>query len=79
MCTSFSLFLSHRLQAFKVGAVFVSDILRNEKPIFWVTGNLALYTKAQGVGAGLDIGQNEYPPNKWLKLTAYRRRLAGAL
>jgi len=57
MFTSFSLFLSHRLQAFKGGAVFVSDILRYEKTIFWVTGNLALHTKAQGVGAALDIGQ----------------------
>lgn len=58
MFTSFSLFLSHRLQAFKGGVVFVSNILRNEKPIFWVTGNLALHTKAQGVEAAFDIGQN---------------------
>jgi len=57
MFTSFSLFLSHRLQAFKGGAVFVSDILRYEKTIFWVTGNLALHTKEQGVEAALDIGQ----------------------
>lgn len=31
-------------------AVFVSDMLRNEKPIFWVTGNKALHTKEEPPG-----------------------------
>ena len=26
-------------------AVFVSDMLRNEQPVFWVTGNVALHTR----------------------------------
>jgi len=31
-------------------AVCVADMLRNEKPIFWVTGNKALHTKEEPPG-----------------------------
>ncbi len=31
-------------------AVFVSDMLRNEKPIFWVTGNVSLHTREEPPG-----------------------------
>lgn len=31
-------------------AVFVSDMLRNEKPVFWITGNTALHTKEEPPG-----------------------------
>ena len=31
-------------------SVFVSDMLRNEKPVFWVTGNQALHTKEEPPG-----------------------------
>ena len=31
-------------------AVFLSDMLRNEKPIFWITGNQALHTKEEPPG-----------------------------
>lgn len=31
-------------------AVFVSDMLRNEKPIFWITGNVALHTREEPPG-----------------------------
>ncbi|GJL56592.1 MAG: hypothetical protein NPIRA02_37240 [Nitrospirales bacterium] len=31
-------------------AVAVSDMLRNEKPIYWVTGNSALHTKEEPPG-----------------------------
>ncbi len=31
-------------------AVFLSDMLRNEKPIYWVAGNAALHTKEEPPG-----------------------------
>lgn len=31
-------------------AIFLSDMLRNEKPIFWVPGNAALHTKEEPPG-----------------------------
>lgn len=31
-------------------AVFLSDMLRNEKPVFWVTGNTSLHTKEEPPG-----------------------------
>ncbi len=31
-------------------AVFISDMLRNEKPVFWVTGNAALHTREEPPG-----------------------------
>ena len=31
-------------------AVFVSDMLRNEQPVFWITGNVALHTKEEPPG-----------------------------
>ena len=31
-------------------AVFLSDMLRNEKPVFWITGNLGLHTKEEPPG-----------------------------
>ncbi len=31
-------------------AVFVSDMLRNEKPIYWETGNTSLHTKEEPPG-----------------------------
>ena len=31
-------------------AVFLSDMLRNEKPVFWVTGNVGLHTLEEPPG-----------------------------
>ena len=31
-------------------AVYVADMLRNEKPVYWVTGNLGLHTKEEPPG-----------------------------
>ncbi len=31
-------------------AVFISDMLRNEKPIYWITGNIALHTREEPIG-----------------------------
>ena len=31
-------------------AVFLSDMLRNEKPVYWISGNVSLHTKGEPVG-----------------------------
>ncbi|MDJ0757416.1 MAG: hypothetical protein QNJ45_28035 [Ardenticatenaceae bacterium] len=31
-------------------AVFLSDMLRNEKPVFWIPGNVSLHTRGEPVG-----------------------------
>jgi hypothetical protein len=30
--------------------VFLSDMLRNEKPVYWITGNVSLHTLAEPIG-----------------------------
>ena len=31
-------------------AVFLSDMLRSEKPVYWIAGNVSLHTKGEPVG-----------------------------
>ncbi len=31
-------------------AIFLSDMLRNEKPVYWIKGNVSLHTKEEDVG-----------------------------
>lgn len=31
-------------------AVFLSDMLRSERPVYWMTGNVSLHTRGEPVG-----------------------------
>jgi len=31
-------------------AVFLSDMLRSERPVYWITGNVSLHTRGEPVG-----------------------------